>query len=191
MNTARRPPARRFTLIDIAVLIAATAAVLPVWREYLREGRMYPYGLLYLGGPGRPGWVRLVDRAWPWIVRALPFLVAAAPTLLSLRFLGPRPKRAFRRPGTVACVAVTAVSTLALAQHVACLPRNMQIRNPVTFCLTGLEGIGRAVAVAWLVVALAVGWRPCPDWIDRAGRLLGALLIAIAALAFARPFGMM
>jgi hypothetical protein len=42
---------------------------------------------------------------------------------------------------------------------------------------------GPAVAAVWLVLALSGRWRPEKSWIDRLGRLLGAMWIMISALA--------
>jgi hypothetical protein len=61
-------------------------------------------------------------------------------------------------------------------------------RGPVTYCLIGLEQpIGGAVLIAWLTLALVGAWRPAPHWIDRAGRALGVILIAISVAAATRP----
>ena len=45
------------------------------------------------------------------------------------------------------------------------------------FNLDRLDLYSLAVAGAWLALALSGRWRPEPDWLDRAGRVLGLLWI--------------
>jgi hypothetical protein len=198
MDGQRPRPARRLTIVDLAVLVAAVAVALPVLRHHLWEEWAYPNWLVgpprweewaYSSRLGRTGRGNLPARILPWILRALPLLAAVAPALLFLRFLSPRPpwRRVFRQPGTVACLAATASGTPAMVHCVAVVTRPSGVANPVTYCLIGLEPIGGAVLIAWLTLTLVGAWRPAPDWIDRAGRALGVILIAIYVAAVARP----
>src|SRR5689334_17984607 len=96
-TTTNGPGARRFTLSDVLILVAVTAPGLVVLRAY-HANRPPPH-------PFHP-----LPIAWAVSLEAAPFLVAASVGLLAARFRGPwsRPRRIFRQPGMVACVAILA-----------------------------------------------------------------------------------
>lgn len=115
-----------------------------------------------------------------------------------------------RRPGAVACLAVTAVLSFELilaavdplhtARHVkpnvsyAHRTQEVQIRHltiPVLSRASAADPFGRmlhgmprhaglVVAGAWLTLRMAGAWRPEPTWVDRAGRALGLFWILAA-----------
>jgi hypothetical protein len=86
MDGSRPRPARRLTIVELVVLVAAVAAALPVLRLRLREERGGTQPIPMIRG-------NLSARLLTWDLRALPLLAAVAPALLVLRFRGPR------RPG--------------------------------------------------------------------------------------------
>jgi hypothetical protein len=44
--------------------------------------------------------------------------------------------------------------------------------------------VGGTVAVAWVLLALSRQWTAEPSWLDRMGRLIGALAIVAGLLAY-------
>jgi hypothetical protein len=140
----------------------------------------------------------------------------ASPWAVYLLYRSRRPGRTWRfgrvrRPGSVACIAVTIVLTFELL-HAAANPGRwpgrlnvlhrsdlqvVEIRHlsiglwtpretddPFFNMLDGMpRHAGLLVAGAWLSLILARAWRPEPTWVDRAGRALGVCWI-FAALHF-------
>jgi hypothetical protein len=163
---------RRFTLADAMTVIAATAVALLAHRLYHENADRFPA-------------YAHVSVVWYWAIEIGPFLFAGATVLLVLRFRRPRPlaTEVFRQPGTVACltlVACTSVSAgLGIVRRVVVAWVSLRPRDPVEYYLLNIVYNGHAVALAWLVLALARVWRPEPSWIDRAGRAFGALMILL------------
>ncbi len=115
----------------------------------------------------------------------------------AIRLRGPRPSRArlARQPGLAACAAVTLMAALSEVEYLArVMVRGVDnpFRSGFSYetLLVLMDGVrysfmydGRAVAVAWLTLALVGRWRPAPDWVDRAGRAVGAFWLLMLALA--------
>lgn len=172
-------PTRRMTVADILTLVAAAGVGLFAVRLHLQEDRFFQE-LADIGVPLSISTEQ--DFFWTWVIRTLPFLVAGAPALLLIRFRPPRPsrRRVCRQPGTAACLAVILSGSLSVL--VAAVEGwKYSTTAPVTNCIKSLEGVGGAVLLVWLTLALAGAWRPAPDWIDRSGRALGVALIALYA----------
>ncbi|WP_406698467.1 hypothetical protein V5E97_06275 [Singulisphaera sp. Ch08] len=157
------------TLSDAMIGVAVTAAGLAIARACLLHVT-----------PGATGW---------FAVRISTTFVALALTitLLLLRFRQPRPRRPCRHPGSVACCAVAFASALIFVIWVSywLMPGPSPpsfVRSDRTVVLVAnvlrLELYSFTVAGAWLALAVSGRWRPGPDWIDRAGRILGVLWIA-------------
>jgi hypothetical protein len=179
------PPARRrFTLADAMVLVAATAAGLPLSQAF--------YAALIENRPGRLGPIRsasdLLRYAPTGAVAASPCLAlwSLALTLLVLRRPRPRWRRLMTRPGPVACLAAAAAyaACTAMLALLWALPGH-GVGPPDWALLPALIlplQIGIAVAATWSLLALTRRWRPEPVWIDRWGRLLGLCWIALVPL---------
>jgi hypothetical protein len=161
-------PSRRMNLSDAMILVAVTGAALGIARGCL----------LYIMLKPLPSYA----------ARLTVVFVALALTisLIPLRFRQPRPRRPGRHPGTVACCAVAmalmfilvreAISWLHPVPSTYGLPPHYRAVNFI-FNLDRLDLYSLAVAGAWLALALSGRWRPEPDWLDRAGRVLGLLWI--------------
>jgi hypothetical protein len=167
---------RRFTLLDVMILVAVTAlafaAARVAWGATIRafqgdsrnQERAYPDAF---------GWFALVES------------VGLIPLFLSR----PRPpvRRLARQPGMVASVAVAstfgflAVGELAVAVGAWLLSRpGFLDTTHVIWHLSSPLFIGPAVAACWLSQVLGWGWRPEPNWPDRLGRFWGVVWIALA-----------
>jgi hypothetical protein len=161
---------RRFTLLDVMILVAAVAFGAARSRWYHQQQASLS------------GFVRL---PWPLPIGAevAPFLMAATIALFVMRLRQPRPRwrRLVRQPGTAACLA--GIFTLAMggldALHmlIGWLTGGPSFTY-ITYTLGGhlygfCVGFGAAVALVWLTMAVLGCRRPEKSWIDRAGRFLG------------------
>lgn len=168
------PKGRRFTLLDVMILIAATAAGLAFVRFTLPD-TWRQFGARR-GPPSR----------WSWLVKATGFgaigtspLVACWSLALSaLRLRRPRPpwRRLRGRPGFVAGVAAGIGSAFGGAIFV---PYYLNHQPGGEWALLASYPMGYAIAGAWAALALTGRWRPTPDWFDRLGRALGVYWIAL------------
>lgn len=159
---------RRFTLSDAMIVVGALALAFAAARLCVQLG--------------------LIDTT-PFIRIMLPAVfVALALTivLVPLRLRRPRPRRMDRGPGTVACCAVALgvvffVAELANDSSQRLISARSRYLNHVAvnfvFRLLQLDVYGLVVSASWLVLAISGRWRAEPDWIDRAGRVLGVAWI--------------
>ena len=135
-------------------------------------------------------WLRnSVDRTWPspdvfrWCHAIAATIFPVTVALVPLRFSRPRPplRRIVRQPGFQASVAAC-VGLLWHAKLIAYyLSHPWADASDRYFFFVGIglpEAIGPAVATAWIGLALSGGWRSERSWVDRLGRLLGAVWIA-------------
>lgn len=173
--------ARRFTLADAMLLTAATALGLGVGRLWLEMYRAARIGPNY-GGP-----VQHAIRCGYWV--ALAWSLATIP----LRLRPPRPawRRLRAQPGFVAAVATAAGLLVAVVHEWFVLrlrPWSLAMRIYLP-AVSSPSRFGPMVAVAWLTLALARGWRPEAGWIDRLGRGLGVFWIGAYAVLLAFGYG--
>lgn len=164
-SSPRVRPARRFTVIDAAVLALATASGFVGARACMDQivedsGRtpMDPY------------------RSDEWDTGISCVLIAWTVALVVLRLVPPRPplRRLGRQPGVVAGCAV--LLSVAIGWLRALLPEGIDL-DQFALYIPGIFNEHRvvfAVAGAWLAQMLCRCWRPEPSWIDRTGRILGA-----------------
>jgi hypothetical protein len=184
---------RRFTLADAMILVAAVAAGLAFSRAWLRcatERAMYSSAIF-----PRDSWPPLATVS-RWLVQEWPLVAMMAPALLVLRARRPRPprRRLFAPPGLVACAAVMIAMALeALANIVQVVLYAMSLGGSknvldevgvlnirqAALGVFSSTTIGIVVAAVWGSMALTGRWRPEPSWIDRAGRVIGWLWIAL------------
>src|SRR5262249_4634363 len=170
MPLLKNRTARRFTLADGMVLVAATAAGLALSRPYVRS----------LGGAlAGPGLGVIPRRIWlgAWS----PYLMAWSSALAILSLRAPRPSRRHlgRQPGGAACHAPRLVLFLRGLMALYASVSTMQVFPYYRFILGTANLPGPAIAAVWLNLAIGRRWCPEPDWVDRAGRLIGVLWIAL------------
>jgi hypothetical protein len=176
---ARDRPRRRFTLADLMIVVAAAGV-----------------GAMFLRWLGETPTFVLLRVPWPWAYSFLlglcPFLVVAPLALLAMRARAPRPpwRRIFRQPGAVACLAVVAdVVSHDLLFGVRAFINSLRespFRFGIEYYFNPIFYAGRAVALAWAILALAHIWHPEPGWIDRAGRAFGVAMIGLWLLVTIR-----
>jgi hypothetical protein len=193
------PPRRSFTVGDGIVLVAATAAAFALYgqspvqtflalRNVLREiwsSTVYFY-------PWKSAIFRSLVLTQSLLWLPLPIVTCWTFALAALRLVPPRPRlrRLARQPGTVACWAASFVLAIEIALSLVILSgiTNQRLGSLSHFIMSSAgfrhmtSKVGFAVAAAWLTLALSGRWRAEPDWIDRAGRVLGAIWIALIPL---------
>jgi hypothetical protein len=148
-------PKRRLTILDVMILVAATAvgfaaarAIMPVVRDERIAG----------------AWVCLVTLSL---------------AVLFLRLKQPRPRlhRLMTRPGDAACVAsLLATLMTALVCLVGFISQIMALGSGIDFSdgpIIGIIATPPAVMAPWLIMALGRRWRSESDWIGWLGRALG------------------
>jgi hypothetical protein len=169
---------RRFTLTDMMIIVATAAAGLLVNNQ---RGDVGP------AVRSRGGLV------WLPALQLAPFLLVVPLGLLAARSLAPRPRRwrAFRQPGTAACLTALAYPLwdeyfLQILIAIRFWNWHSSIRifaNPDPELGRLLSGFvhfsGLFIAYHWVFLALIRAWNPATDWVDRAGRAYGILMIAI------------
>ena len=164
--------ARRFTIADVMILIVAAALATVLARDYFTS--------LYVVYKGKS-----VDRPIA-LAEGLSTCVASAIllALIPIRLRRPRPglRRLARQPGFVASCAVAAALAAGVAQGLILISFRTwgYKRGPWPFqqlWAIGAEKCFFAIAGAWLLLALSGRWRAEPGWIDRLGRLMGAVWI--------------
>jgi hypothetical protein len=118
-----------------------------------------------------------------WLVE--PFLEAWTLTCLILFLRPPRPalRRLWRKPGALACLVAAILMLLMAAVGIVAdrtmIPSYFHVYVPLLF---GSVHAGAGVASCWMTMLLWNRWRSEPTWLDRLGRLTGAVWIAIAVL---------
>jgi hypothetical protein len=201
-DTSMRPSlARRCTLLDAMILIAATAIGFGLARAYslvVLNNELTPYPLV----------PKVFLTVWVHILAALPVVAMWSIGVFVLNWRRPRrPLRQLaRQPGFVASGAVTLVSLVRLGGFLTLMARTFRNRfytlnlgvsdafsvtlsypGPVNsatvynsaYFASSAFGISVAVAAVWLLLAVSGRWRSEPDWLDRVGRCLGAYWVGI------------
>jgi hypothetical protein len=117
---------------------------------------------------------------WYGIQASEQVVLIMTPVFLLMRAGRPRPpiRALLRQPGTVAGLAVT----FGLIWVRGWLHR-LFFGRVVDGTATAIA-VGGTVALAWAGLALARRWEAEPTWVDRMGRLLGAMAIAVGIMAF-------
>src|SRR4051794_40468327 len=179
------PARRRLTLLDLLILIAATAAGLSLVRISLNGIAARP--LASGAGALTTSYITAAQ------TYASCLLAAWSPALLALSLRGPR--RAFRRvarePGFIACAAATTGvalhSTVCLTQFaMGKLQLDPATVSRITGAFTNYGSL--MVAGAWLSLALGSRWRTDSSWTGWAGRALGVGWIGLFLLGWLRVF---
>jgi hypothetical protein len=193
---------RRFTLLDAAVLIAATAVGLSIYRAAELEKQRLA---LFDVSAFRPVWGW---RGAVWDMRAdseriLPLLLPWSIALLTLRLLRPRPRvrRLAQQPGLVASVCATLAFGLLATWLVLpagsgrAVPGYLEdnfdywFPTPHLWALPDAFRAGYAAPLVsftilggWVGLALSGRWRPEPSWIDGVAQLVGLLWISVTLI---------
>jgi hypothetical protein len=176
--------ARKFTLIDAMVLIAATAVALLSVRHHLRSDDLR----LPMPGAWSTHPLAFILYCETVITISTPFVIAFAVALVVLSLRNPRPRirRVFRHPGVTACIAICCVSIFTLLScwvlPICCVyPVSGQRFSIASFssalidvCSVQLPMmIGGAVGSVWIILWLGRAWRTEPSWMDRTGKAVG------------------
>jgi hypothetical protein len=165
---------RRFTLFDVMILVAATAAGFALMRPLagaaFAHQVMRNYGL---------AWSALVRASWV-ILAMTPLLAVWSLALLVLRLRQPRPRfrRLLRQPGFVASISVVFGSLISLIILLLCSIKvgRSELADAVLFIT---YPVGYAPANGWLLLMISGKWRNEKSWIDLTGRVLGVCWISV------------
>jgi len=185
-----RPPIKRpFRIVDLMVLVAATAVAFAIYRNGLRPGIAFTT----FGGNGE-AWLFF----WMHQVTTFPAMWSIAVFAIDLFDSRKRRRRAARHAGVIACCAATvaiAVSSLISSSFYfvhyledrEAIPRVLshprQMHPPPPFGEAPLEAfVGAGILGAWSALAVSRRWRTEPTGIDRLGRVLGMIWIVLFIL---------
>lgn len=171
---------RRFTRFDAAVLMLVTALGLVITKSLLDIYHEFEVSFSEYH-------TSAIDR---WRSATVPLVVLWCLTLLVLRPRGTPARRVMRGPGTMTGVVVALFAARSLVEWTVGLLRNgwwhwesrwgFDMLVSMTSHLPSMkELVGFVVAATWLGLRLGRWWRPEPDWIDRAGRVLGGYWVAM------------
>jgi hypothetical protein len=174
---------RRFGLLDLMILVAATAVSIALERLDLRLR-----------------WSNFLDASFPLTLpikasicvttASLPLAVFTSAWIL-MRWRKPRPaaRRLLRQSGTVACASATLVflieavyTALGYWQHVSVLYGPADVFVEMT--MEAPPRVGFGVLCAWFTLAVGRRWRADKGWLDRSGRALGVAWIVDGLLVF-------
>ena len=165
-----RPTSRPFTLGDSMILIVALALGLAIARPGIgmtaNAFRTVPQShFRTLAGAVQVG--RVLN------IVMLTFLFFLLPAFLILRLKRPRPpfRLMMGQPGFAGCAAVVALVVIAVP---------LSLLAPSGLGQLFIESAAKvllpaAVPLAWVYLIATRRWDPEPSWIDRMGRVLGAL----------------
>lgn len=175
--------ARRFTILDAMLLVAAAACGIAVERatDYDLNARLVRAGTL--GGHI----VAHLDYAQS---KYLPFAVTGTIALMVARLVPPRASfpRLSRQPGAVACfVATLTISILAAWVVSVHFFKPARYHRPFSLWLYSLY-VSFAVIGGWSSLALSGRWRAEPSWVDRVGRFMGIIWIGTLIVVFSREY---
>lgn len=198
ISETSKPAGRPFGILDVLVMIAATAVGLAWIRVVAPTLTLEMIWEAILARPNGefPGVV--VDLAGVIVV---PMLAAWSLALLLLgrRDAGTRPRRRRRgpAPGTLACLAAAAMLGLPLAVVLvigavagsAALEPHQEVL--AIGSLVGALLAGIAIFWSWITLALCRRWQPQPTWLDRAGRLIGMTWMLLAMTSVVATVWMM
>lgn len=182
----RHGPCRKFTLMDLMILVAATAFGFGL----IRWSRIDFAGFFQLDPRDRPFPLRYFSRLAAHGVgyTMVPFLAPWTLGMLLIRLRRPRPerRRLFRQPGAAALAA----ATLALVAEAVWFAGDSLHRTQPMMLMVAFSGWSHfcafAVAGAWLTLALSGRWRGERGWIDRSGTWLGAAWIGFLLIRWTR-----
>jgi len=180
---------RSFGITDGMVLIAATAVGLAMTRLIVPD--VTPQEIWEtLTTPPRDGWSffdALEMFAEKGAILIVPSLAAWTLATLIMRLRAPRSpwRRLTRQPGMMASLLATAVTGLVSIGSALLWPKPNPFHSldwsPVIVMFGSLL-VGSFVLSSWVTMAVCGRWRPEPTWLDRLGRFLGVLWIAIASV---------
>jgi hypothetical protein len=178
---ARKPNERSVTVVDVMILVAATACAFALlraagWEILIPEGFSGRLLFIYFSQLCLSAYFALLS-CWTF-------------AFILIRFRKPRPRvrRLFREPGIVACSAAAAALIVVAAVELALLlARNPWFQKEIIF--TRISAHASFSALGGLVTLLLSGrWRAQKTWIDRLGRALGIGWIAGTAFDIYRTY---
>jgi hypothetical protein len=189
-----RPPTRRLTWLDAAILLGfaglAAAAVYRIDREW--AGGDEPVFAHYDPRKGTPAWFQAL--VTPYMQVHFDFLSALGVMTLGVAVVAFRHPIVLRRgrlgPGLVAAAVAALFEVALLAKEVARMwpvlgwpPSFSAVDWSKWLWVNMASSVSGAVLGAWTALALAGRWRTSPDWRDRLGRVVGWCWVGDVALS--------
>ncbi|WP_406694691.1 hypothetical protein V5E97_26915 [Singulisphaera sp. Ch08] len=178
---------RRFGVADGMILVVATAIGLAASRAYAPDLKVIWVTVSPWPdeGPSISLFTEIFISLESFLI--LPWLASwtVACLLLQWRVARPPRRRIVRQPGMMACLVATVVIGLTvpvgLTVWVMTEPDNgLHLYRISRTLIFSSVHVGAAVAWCWVTMALGRQWRPEPTWLDRSGRILGSIWIAIS-----------
>lgn len=172
---------RKFTLLDLMTLVAATAAGFGAMRRLSPNNDIFSAPYSPIPSPTWVNWVSISATNWAFYLS--PLVAAWTVGILILRLRNPRPilHRLARQPGLVACC--TATVAVGLGAIMTMIGVSCRYGVYYYFPLATYP-VGIAVLAAWTLLAVSGRWRPERNWIDRAGRIMGFAWLALIPMVW-------
>jgi hypothetical protein len=188
---------RRFTLFDAVIVVAVCAMGMKVHQEV---GAFFAKGGLQ-GGPvsvrtviqdiKNRGFLTIPLHATYWFDIAMPWVLMLSLSLFALRLIPPRPRTArFARQLGFTAIAMALGSALVVWACWLVLLVPLQMSRKIAFwvnwdyphvfygvTLAAMVAAGAGVAVSWIIILFQGCSRAKADWIEKAGIVLGVILI--------------
>ncbi len=185
-----RPPIKRpFRIVDLMVLVAATAVAFAIYRNGVRPGIAFT-----TFGGNNEAWLFF----WMHQVTMFPAIWSIAVFVIDFFDRRKRRRRVARHAGVIACCAASVavvVSSLVSSsfyivhylEDMQAIPKILsharQLHPPPPLGEAPLEAfVGAGVLGAWSALVISRNWRTEPSGIDRLGRLLGVTWIGLFLL---------
>ncbi|WP_406694566.1 hypothetical protein V5E97_26200 [Singulisphaera sp. Ch08] len=168
-------------MLDLLILIAATAVGLGGMRALAPANEVFTYPYAPITPSPWLGWASVTASNWAFYLS--PLLAAWTLGIVTLRLRPPRPRRLAFQPGWVGCCAAATGSVAGTVMTVIGIRGRYGM---MSFFELVAYPVGVAVLAVWTHLAWSGQWRAEPTWIDRAGRIVGALWLAMLPLLWGR-----
>lgn len=177
------PSARKFNIVDMFVIVAATALGMVPLSTLVKYGQFF--NSKKLSNPGIWTWADWLNAIEVLQIFSVAFLTSWTLALIPIRLRAPRPARRqlWCQPGLTACSTV-AITIVAFSPHAFFAwkrwgpPLSYMLLYKIIYDVAAYGGF--SVGAIWMILALGDLWCSEASWIDRSGRVIGSIWIMLS-----------